>query len=336
MATELFVVGLSWRTASVAVREKLALDTDEIEASLSGLSQLPGVGEVVLVSTCNRVEVYGATTQAASGSKVELATAQVREFLGRSSGVSAEVLAEALYERNAEDAVRHVFCVASALDSMVLGETQILGQLKDAFGVATRVGSVGPVLGRCLERAFGTAKRVRHETQVSRGAANVASVAVELGRKVFGGLEGKTVLVVGAGKMSALAARHLRSAGAATILVVNRSPEKAKALALEVDGVARDWQQLDSLFGIVDVVVSSTTAKQPIHTLDRIKRAMKVRRYRPIVVIDIAVPEMPIRGLAIWTVYTCLMLTIYNRLLHKTLKRGQKKQRLRSESSIRR
>jgi glutamyl-tRNA reductase len=187
--------------------------------------------------------------------------------------------------------VSHVFRVASALDSMVVGEAQILGQVKDAYGAAAHVGAVGSVLGRCMERAFGVAKRVRSETDIARGAANVSSVAVELAGHVFGDLQGKSVLVVGAGKMSALAARHLRRAGASSIRVVNRSSERAEELAREIEAEARSWGQLQDLLADADVVITSTGAKQPVLTKPLIKKAMRKRRYRPVVIVDIAVPR---------------------------------------------
>jgi glutamyl-tRNA reductase len=202
----------------------------------------------------------------------------------------AEV-ADVLYDHRGISAVRHVFRVASALDSLVLGEAQILGQLKAAYAVAGGAGTSGPVLGRCLERAFGVAKRVRSETSIARGAANVSSVAVELAARVFGDLAGKSVLVVGAGKMSTLAARHLYASGALRIVVTNRSPEKAEALAAEIDGVARPWDELEALLVQADVVISSTGAREPVLTRPLFKKVTKARRWRPIMVIDIAVPR---------------------------------------------
>lgn len=291
MGGDLFVIGVSWRTASVAVREKLAFGDADLPAALSELRTSPHLDEVLMLSTCNRVEIYGATPRAAPASDIGTATAEVMSWLSRSRGMTSEALSECLYEYTDRDAVRHVFRVASALDSLVLGEAQILGQLKAAYGLALDAGSTGPLLGRCLERAFGVAKRVRTETGVSRGAANVSSVAVELARHVFVDLSGKTVLVVGAGKMSALAARHLRSGGAGTILVTNRSAEKAQALADEIDGVARPWDQLENLLTLADVVISSTGARDPVLTPALFKKAMRKRRYRSIVVIDIAVPR---------------------------------------------
>ncbi|MCG8424939.1 MAG: glutamyl-tRNA reductase [Proteobacteria bacterium] len=291
MGSDLFVIGISWRTAPVALREKLAFTDDELPAALQELTASSHIDEALVLSTCNRVEVYGATARSVPAAVVAEATSEARSFLSTSRGVAAEKLAENIYEHTEGGAVEHVFRVASALDSLVLGEAQILGQLKAAYGVALGVGATGSVLGRCLERAFGVAKRVRSETGVSRGAANVSSVAVELARRVFVDLSGKTVLVIGAGKMSALAARHLHSAGAGTILVTNRSSTKAEILANEIDGVPRPWDQLDSLLTIADVVISSTGSRQPVLTPPLLKTTMKARRYRSIVIIDIAVPR---------------------------------------------
>jgi len=286
-AGDVFVVGVSWRTAPVGVRERLAFRDEEVDAALAELTAAPDIEEAVILSTCNRVEIYGSC--AAPG--IAAAAATARSFLARSRGVAAEGLASHLYERADEDAVRHLFRVASALDSMVVGESQILGQLKDAYGAAVRARTAGPILGRSMEKAFQVAKRVRSETGISRGAANVSSVAVELARRVFGDLQGKTVLVVGAGKMSALAARHLHAGGAAGILVTNRSPESATELADEVDGTAHPWSDLERLFAEADVVLSSTGASEPILTVKLVKAAMKARRWKPQVIVDIAVPR---------------------------------------------
>jgi glutamyl-tRNA reductase len=283
--SELFVVGISWRTAPVAVREKLAFRDEELAGTLQAMTSSLPVAEALLVSTCNRVEVYGV---AKPGAEV---TDQVRAFLATRRGLAPAAVADVLYRHRGSAAVRHVFSVASALDSLVLGEAQILGQLKAAYGVASGAGTSGPVLGRCLERAFGVAKRVRTETAIARGAANVSTVAVDLAKRVFGNLDGKRVLVVGAGKMSTLAARHLYASGAHRIIVTNRSPEKAEALAAEIDGVARPWAELEALLVDADVVISSTGAREPILTRPLFKRVTKARRWRQLVVIDIAVPR---------------------------------------------
>jgi glutamyl-tRNA reductase len=283
--SELFVVGISWRTAPVAVREKLAFRDDEIATALRELASANPVAEALLISTCNRVEVYGVAKPGAD------AVGQVRRFLAEQRGIDLATVADVLYDHRGSAAIRHVFRVAAALDSLVLGEAQILGQLKAAYGVAGGAGTSGPVLGRCLERAFGVAKRVRTETAIARGAANISSVAVELATRVFGSLAGKSVLVIGAGKMSTLAARHLYSSGASQIVVTNRSPEKAEALATEIDGVAKPWSELEALLAHADIVLSSTGAREPILTRALFKKVTKARRWRPMTVIDIAVPR---------------------------------------------
>jgi glutamyl-tRNA reductase len=287
---ELFVVGISYRTAALDVREKLAFPEDSQVGAVTSLAALPVVGEAMLVSTCNRVEVYAAT-RATANAAAEAAAQEVRRFLAESRNVPLETVTTHLYERTGPAAVKHVFRVASSLDSLVVGESQILGQLKEAYGVAAQAGAVGPLLGRCLERAFGVAKRVRTETQISRGAANISSVAVELARSIFNDLKGKKVLLVGAGKMSDLAARHLASDGADEILVTNRSPERAQQLADKVDGEARPWAELEALLAIADIVISSTGSPVPIIGKDLMKRVMKARRNRPVFMIDIAVPR---------------------------------------------
>ncbi len=291
MPSELFVVGVSWRSAPVSVREKLAFHDEELQQHLHSLVGHELIDEAVILSTCNRVEVYGCTSKSAPASAVSQAAAQTRAFIASSRGYPAEKLSEVLFEHLEEDAIRHIFRVASALDSMVVGESQILGQLKSAYGASSNWHSLGPVLGRCMERAFGVAKRVRTETGISRGAANVSSVAVELAKRVFGELDGKSVLVVGAGKMSALAARHLRADGAALIRVTNRSPEKAQNLAEEIDGVAAPWEDLELELSKADVIITSTGAREPVLTKKLMKKAMKRRRYKPCFIMDIAVPR---------------------------------------------
>ena len=291
MPSEVFVVGLSWRSASVSVREKLAFHDDELKESLQALTDHELIDEAIILSTCNRVEIYACTSKSAPASAVSQAAAEVRAFLASSRQYPAEKLSDVLYERVEIEAVRHIFQVASALDSMVIGESQVLGQLKSAFGASSNEGQIGPVLGRCMERAFGVAKRVRTETGISRGAANISSVAVELAKRVFGDLDGKSVLVVGAGKMSALAARHLRADGAAKISVTNRSPDKATRLAEEIDGIARPWEELELEIAKADVVITSTGAREPVLTKSLMKKAMKRRRYKSCFVMDIAVPR---------------------------------------------
>lgn len=290
MSGRLFVVGLSWRTAAVDLRERLAFADEELSDALSELLVAPEIDEAMIISTCNRVEVFGVTSTQ-SDSVPETATAVATSFLARSRSVESEDLSAGLYEFADEEAVRHVFRVAAALDSMVVGESQILGQVKAAFGIAVANRSTGPLLGRFLENSFRVAKRVRSETGVSRGASNISTVAVELVNRVFGDLADKTVVLLGAGKMSAVAARHLRAGGAQKIIVLNRSPERAEELARSISAETRPWDQLADQLATSDVVITSTGSKQPILDKALMKQVVKKRRYRPIVLVDIAVPR---------------------------------------------
>ncbi|HEY3356157.1 MAG TPA: glutamyl-tRNA reductase [Polyangia bacterium] len=282
---EIVVLGLSHKSAPVALREKLCFPQDSLPGALAELVKLPHVGEGVIVSTCNRVEVVAAVSSAGH------ALPAVRRFLEESRGVDPEQLAEHAYEHAAGPAVQHLFRVAASLDSMVVGEPQILGQVKDAYGAAQKAGTLGPLLDRCLSRAFAVAKRVRTETGIAAGAASVSSVAVDLAERIFGSLDGRLVLIIGAGEMADLAARHLHAAGAADILCVNRTYERAVELAARVEGQARRWEELDGLLGAVDIVISSTGAPQPILGAERVAKAMKARRQRSLFLIDIAVPR---------------------------------------------
>ena len=297
---DLLVVGLSHHTAPVEVREKLAFPDGELEPALLRAASLArGVegagGEAMIISTCNRVELYLAAPAASHGGSVR---ADVARFLdGERRFGGAQEIDRHLYDLAGEAAVRHLFRVAASLDSAVVGEPQILGQLKDAYELAVRAGTVGPVLGHVVPRAFSAAKRVRTETGIARSSASVASAAVELGRHIFGDLAGREVLVIGAGKMGELAARHLVAAGCERLLVVNRTEARGESLAarLRDEAGARTeahaWDALPQLLVRADVVLSSTGAAEPVLTREMIQRAMKARRGRWLCLLDIAVPR---------------------------------------------
>lgn len=282
--SKVFAVGLSWREAPVAVRERLAFREDEVGPVLQRLSAHDAIAEVMLLSTCNRVEVYGVAKHDPEDAQRAVKTILLDD---RGAGDVASVLRGA----SAEQAIRHVFRVAAALDSLVLGEAQILGQLKASYEVAKQSGGAGPLLSRLMDRAFGVAKRVRTETAIARGAANIASVAVDLAGRVFDSLDGKHVLVVGAGKMSRLAAQHLRRAGVAELVVINRTWARAEALAKELSARTAAWESLPDALGAADVVIASTGARAPVLTKQLIERVVRKRRGRPLVVMDIAVPR---------------------------------------------
>jgi glutamyl-tRNA reductase len=288
---ELIVIGLSHQTAPVEVRERLAVIPAEIENHLQQLVRLPGVSEAALVSTCNRVEVYAASTDARA------ALAAVRQHLHGEmagsrrahTGIDPE-LDRHLYERIGREAIHHLFRVAASLDSLVVGEPQILGQIKDAFEVALRARTAGRVLGSAFPWAFRVARKVRRDTAIAREPVSVSSVAVELARQVWSGFEGRRVLVVGAGKMSDLAMRALRASGA-TVAVTNRTAARAEELAQRLGCQTEPFTDLEGALVRTDIVITSTGAREPILGLALLERVQKARRRRPLVLIDIAVPR---------------------------------------------
>ena len=283
----ILVVGLSFRTAPVEVRERFA--SEAIESVLARLASRQELDEVMFLSTCNRVEVM-ARPKAASDAGRALALKAVREELADRGKVAAGELSSVLYEKEGEEAVRHVFRVTSSLDSMVLGEPQILGQVKGAYDAAVAAGSLRSFLGRCVHRAFSVAKRVRSETALGAGTVSISSVAVDLSRRVFGELDDRTVLLLGAGEMAEAAARSLGK-GAKEIRVCNRSLERATSLAQRFGGAASSMSALEAELALADVVVTSTASPSFVVTKDLVKRVMRARRGRALLFVDIAVPR---------------------------------------------
>ncbi len=290
---ELFVIGLSHRTAPVSVRERLAIVPGEIENTLKRVAGLPGVREVVIVSTCNRVEIYGAFSDCDEG------VANVRALLteqleaGRHQDGDpdpAVILGKHVYTRVRREALHHLFRVSASLDSLVIGEPQILGQVKEAYELAARVGAAGPVLGSVFPRAFRAARKVRRDTGMATQRVSVSSVAVDLARKVWGGFAGRRVLVIGAGKMADLAARVLAREGA-TLAVTNRTPARAQELAQRLSATVEPWEDLAGAVVRSDIVISSTGAREPILHKRLLKDLQRTRRNRQLVLIDIAVPR---------------------------------------------
>jgi len=283
----ILAVGLSHRTAPVEVRERLATGADALATVLARLSARSELSEVMFVSTCNRVEVIAL----APDDHVEGALRAIREELARHGGLAYDAeLAAYLYDIRGDEAVRHVFRVAASLDSMVLGEPQILGQVKDAYDAAVAAGAMKGKLGRCISRAFAAAKRVRTETGIGAGSVSISSVAVDLARRVFGDLSEHAVLLLGAGEMAEAAARSL-GRGARALRVCNRSFERAAALAGEMHASAVPWEGLEAELVQADVVVASTASRTPVVTREMVKRAMKARRGRTLLFTDIAVPR---------------------------------------------
>ena len=281
----LFVAGLSHRNAPVELREQLAVDEDKLRELLRDVAASGVVREAIILSTCNRVEVY-----AVAEVPGEARAATFRQ-LCRHRGVETAAVEAALYTYAEGDAVRHAFRVASSLDSMVIGEPQILGQVKDAFALAQSCEAVGPALHSLFTQAFAVAKKVRTETDIARHAVSVSFAAVELAKKIFAGLEGKAVLLVGAGKMSELAARHLVEQGVFPVYVTNRTWARAQEMARALSGTAVPFDELPTALGAVDIVITSTGAPEPVVRRDMVQRVMHGRRGRPLFFIDIAVPR---------------------------------------------
>ncbi len=283
----ILVVGLSHRTAPVEVRERFATGPETLAPLLARLTARPEVSEVMFVSTCNRVEVVAL----APDQGADAALHAIAEELGRHGGLAHEAeLAPFLYDVRGDEAVRHIFRVAASLDSMVLGEPQILGQVKDAYDAAVAAGALKGRLARCISRAFAVAKRVRSETAIGAGSVSISSVAVDLARHVFGDLSDHVVLLLGAGEMAEAAAKSL-GRNARAVRICNRSFDRAAALARDMHASAVPWVGLESEIFQADNVLASTSSRVPVVTRDMVMRAMKARRGRTLLFADIAVPR---------------------------------------------
>lgn len=280
---QLLCVGLNHRRAPVELRERVAFSKERIDQALKELVELEGIDEAAILSTCNRVEVFVAT-------KTDSAAYTVTQFLHSFHGIQEKSLDEHLFSLVDEDAVSHLFRVAASLDSVVVGEPQILGQVKDTFFRAAAAKTTGPVLNRVFHRAFSVAKKVRTQTDIAGSAVSISFAGVELARKIFGELSGLQCLLIGAGEMGELAARHFVERGG-QLLVANRSYERAHLLAERYDGVAREMSELPRLLQDVDVALCSTAAPGFVITSEMMKPVVKARRFRPIFLIDIAVPR---------------------------------------------
>lgn len=281
---KVFLTGLSHHTAPIDVRERVAFADSGIADALDSLRHCDGVREALILSTCNRVEVAVSAEDSATPDEV------VR-FLALSHGLEPTFLESYLYRYEDRDAIRHLFRVAASLDSMVVGEPQILGQLKAAYSFARERGAVNGFLDSVLTAAFSVAKRVRSETGIARSAVSISSAAVDLARQIFGNLSGKRVLLIGAGKMSELAARHLHAAGCGTICVTNRTHSRAVDMAELVDGHVIDYGEYESRLHEMDIVITSSGANGYILQKAAMKRVLDRRRNRPMFLIDIAVPR---------------------------------------------
>lgn len=279
------VVGLSHKTANVEIREKLAFSPTQMEKPLNALLALDGITEGVIVSTCNRVEIYVTTRDIAGG------IARVKRFLADYHNFPLDTLENHIYAHHGEEAIRHVFRVASSLDSMVVGEPQILGQIKTSYGYAAEYKSSGIILNRFLHKAFSVAKRVRTETKIASSAVSVAFAAVELARKIFNDLSDKTVMLIGAGEMCELAAKHFLNNGVRGLMVTNRTFERAEKLADEFSGTAVRFENLFDQLHKADIILSSTGAPHTIIGAGDLGEVMSRRRQKPMFFIDIAIPR---------------------------------------------
>jgi glutamyl-tRNA reductase len=278
----LTIIGVNHKTAPIELRERIAISREDLPETTRALAAVPGVAECMIVSTCNRVELLAA---------VESPDIDLTGFLHQHFGLDPALLAPHIYQHRDKEAVRHLFRMAASLDSMVVGEPQILGQVKEAFTVARASGTVAGQLEHLLQSAFAAAKKARSETGIGSNTVSIASVAVDLARKIFGSLQGRTVFLVGAGKMSELAARHLVQQGAGAILVSNRTQERARRMAEEFKGRVIPFEQLYEAASEADIVISSTGAPHPIFRREHGQAFLHRRRNRPMFFIDIAVPR---------------------------------------------
>lgn len=280
----LLLIGLNHRTAPVAVRERLACPPAQLGEATCQLLGATQLHEAAILSTCNRVEIYGLTGQ------ITEAAAAIRRHLHEQHQLTEPIDAH-LYELRDRDCVQHLWEVVCGLDSMVLGETEILGQVKNAYQAAQTAGATGMALNRLFQKAFAGAKQIRTHTGITRGSTSVGNVAVELAEKIFRDLKPCTVMVVGTGEMSELAAKSLRSRGAGTIVVCSRSHERAEHLAGQLGGQAISYDDWPTRFAAVDIVISATAAPHPIITKELLIPLMKQRKNRPLFLVDIAVPR---------------------------------------------
>ena len=282
---DIVLLGLNHKTAPVELRELLAFSKEETVAVLEGLQKCPDINEVMLISTCNRVEVLLTT------SNITSAVNSVKTYISEFKKIPISKFEDTLYIHNGEEAVRHIFRVASSLDSMMVGEPQILGQIKDAYLTAILKKTSGVILNRLLHKTFFVAKRVRSETGIGDHAVSISYAAIELAKKIFGDLKGKKVLMIGAGEMAELAVEHLIRNRAGEIFVANRTFERGVELSNRFKGKAIRIEEIPDCLKLVDIIISSTGSPNFIIVRDQVKGVMRSRRNRPIFFIDIAVPR---------------------------------------------
>ncbi len=282
---EITLAGLSHRTASIDLRERLCFRAEEAAQAVREIKKLPGVEEALLLSTCNRTEIVLAGAPGLAAGHI------FSDFFCANRPVRPEELSPAFYRYRSSEAVRHLFRVAGSLDSLVVGEPQILGQVKDAYHLACEAGGCGPVLNRLFHRTFQVAKRIRTETKIAEAAVSVSYAGVELARKIFGKLAGKEALLVGAGEMAELAAQHLLAAGVTRMTIANRTPERAAQIASQFGGFAVGWDRIDAELERADIVICSAAAPRPILGRGRMEAVIRARKFRPLFFVDLAMPR---------------------------------------------
>jgi len=282
---EIIIVGLSHKNAPVEIREKLAFQDNELNAALAGLKALPMVKEAVILSTCNRVELYLVVKE------LEKAEEAIKEFFSGYHKINRSFFEQHLYTYVGSEALRHIIRVSASLDSMVVGETQIFGQVKEAYARARQNGAVAKIFGNLFQKMFAVIKRIRTETEIGRLPVSVSSIAVDLAEKIFETLEEKTIVIVGAGSMSELTAKHLIKKGVKKVFVSNRSYENAVELAARVGGEAIKYESLYDYVLKADIVIVSTGAPHFVILRDEINRCMQKRNQKPLFFIDISVPR---------------------------------------------
>ncbi|MEK7788903.1 MAG: glutamyl-tRNA reductase [Planctomycetota bacterium] len=281
----ILIVGLNHKTADVDIRERLAFNGQKLEEGLQRIKTLPDVKEAVILSTCNRVEIYAAVTNAASAHEA------IKNFISEFHGIDRSTLETSLYAYEDINAVRHVFRVASSLDSMIVGEPQILGQIKDAFDFSLQKKTTGILLNKLMKKTISVAKRIRTETKIAENAVSISFAAVELAKKIFTDLSTKSFMLLGAGDMAELAARHLMSSGVKDVLIANRTYESGEKLAKEFNGRAVRFDDFIHEIVNTDIVICSTGASKYVLMKEQMQKVMKERRHKPVFIIDISVPR---------------------------------------------
>ncbi|MBI3377682.1 MAG: glutamyl-tRNA reductase [Nitrospirae bacterium] len=281
----ILIVGLNHKTADVDIRERLAFNGQKLEEGLQRIKTLPDVKEAVILSTCNRVEIYAAVTNAAAAHEA------IKNFISEFHGIDRSALETSLYAYEDINAVRHVFRVASSLDSMIVGEPQILGQIKDAFDFSLQKKTTGILLNKLMKKTISVAKRIRTETKIAENAVSISFAAVELAKKIFTDLSTKSFMLLGAGDMAELAARHLMSSGVKDVLVANRTYESGEKLAKEFNGRAVRFDDFIHEMVHTDIVICSTGASKYVLMKEQMQKVMKERRHKPVFIIDISVPR---------------------------------------------